>query len=94
MIHKLETELGGRNFSIETGKVAKQANGAVWIQFGETVVLVTACRVCNRRKGGRTPKEAGMPLRSRPREPHASAEYLFGRVLEQHDEWEDYIRGW
>ena len=44
MIHKVEIELGGRSLSIETGKVAKQANGAVWIQYGETVVLVTACR--------------------------------------------------
>lgn len=44
MIHKQELELGGRSLSIETGKVAKQANGAVWVQYGETVVLVTACR--------------------------------------------------
>ena len=44
MIHKQEMELGGRTFSIETGKVAKQANGAVWVQYGETVVQVTACR--------------------------------------------------
>ncbi len=44
MIHKLEIELGGRTLSIETGKVAKQANGAVWVQYGETVVQVTACR--------------------------------------------------
>jgi polyribonucleotide nucleotidyltransferase len=44
MIHKIETILGGRTLSLETGKVAKQAHGAVWIQYGETVVLVTACR--------------------------------------------------
>jgi len=37
-------ELGGRTLSIETGKIAKQAHGAAWIQYGETVVLVTACR--------------------------------------------------
>ena len=41
---KLEREIGGRNLSIETGRIAKQANGAVWVQYGETVVLVTACR--------------------------------------------------
>ena len=41
---KLEREIGGRNLSIETGRIAKQANGAVWMQYGETVVLVTACR--------------------------------------------------
>ena len=41
---KLEREIGGRSLSIETGRIAKQANGAVWVQYGETVVLVTACR--------------------------------------------------
>ena len=44
MIHKVETSLGERTLSLETGRVAKQAHGAVWIQYGETVVLVTACR--------------------------------------------------
>ncbi|MEW6754806.1 MAG: polyribonucleotide nucleotidyltransferase [Candidatus Latescibacterota bacterium] len=44
MIHKLERELGGRTLTVETGRVAKQADGAVWVQYGETVVLVTACR--------------------------------------------------
>ena len=32
---KLEREIGGRNLSIETGRIAKQANGAVWMQYGE-----------------------------------------------------------
>jgi polyribonucleotide nucleotidyltransferase len=43
-MNKLEHEIGGRTLSIETGRIAKQANGAVWLQYGETVVLVTACR--------------------------------------------------
>ncbi len=34
--------------------------------------LVTSCQTCNRRKGGHTPQEAHMPLRSRPRMPHWS----------------------
>ena len=38
----LSVELGGRTFRIEVGKVAKQASGATWIQFGETVVLTAA----------------------------------------------------
>ena len=38
---KVELELSGRTLSIETGKVAKQADGAVLVQFGETVVLGT-----------------------------------------------------
>ncbi len=38
---KVETELNGRKFSIETGYLAKQADGAVLVQFGDTVVLTT-----------------------------------------------------
>lgn len=47
MIHKVEAELGGRPLSLETGKVAKQAHGAVWICYGDTICLVTACRSQN-----------------------------------------------
>ena len=56
--------------------------------------LVTACPTCNRKKGGRTPKEANMHLRSTPKEPSASAAYLFGRHLTQNEEWRTYIEGW
>ncbi|GJM45265.1 MAG: polyribonucleotide nucleotidyltransferase [Gemmatimonadota bacterium] len=35
-------EIGGRTMSIETGRIAKQADGAVLIQYGESVVLCTA----------------------------------------------------
>lgn len=56
MIQKFETQLGGRTLSFETGRIAKQAGGAVWIQYGETVVLVTACRT-------NTPEDRGfLPL--------------------------------
>lgn len=44
MIHKLETTWGDRPLSIETGKIAKQAHGAVWVRYGDNIVLVTACR--------------------------------------------------
>ena len=43
MYIKKEIELNGKKFSLETGKFAKQANGAVVAQFGETVVLATVC---------------------------------------------------
>lgn len=56
--------------------------------------LVAACPPCNRRKGGRNPAEAAMALRRPPREPSASAEYLFGHLLDGHSEWSDYIKGW
>ncbi|MEX0887726.1 MAG: polyribonucleotide nucleotidyltransferase [Phycisphaeraceae bacterium] len=41
---RVETEIGGRTLSIESGKIAKQADGAVLVQYGETVVLGTAVR--------------------------------------------------
>jgi len=40
--HKIELEYSGRTLSIETGKMAKQANGAVVVRSGDTMVLVTA----------------------------------------------------
>jgi len=36
-------DIGGRNLIIETGKLAGQANAAVTVTYGETVILVTAC---------------------------------------------------
>ncbi|MCA1794174.1 MAG: polyribonucleotide nucleotidyltransferase [Desulfobacteraceae bacterium] len=42
MEKKLTAQIGGREFSISTGKIAKQASGAVVVQLGDTVVLVTA----------------------------------------------------
>lgn len=39
---RVERQIGGRILSIETGKIAKQADGAVLVQYGETVVLVAA----------------------------------------------------
>lgn len=42
MRNKIEKEWAGQTLSIETEKVAKQADGAVLVQYGETVVLVTA----------------------------------------------------
>ncbi len=38
----LKTEIGGRSLSLQTGKVAKQASGSVVVQYGESIVLVTA----------------------------------------------------
>ena len=42
IIHSEEIEIGGKKVRLETGKLAKQANGSVTVTFGETVVLVTA----------------------------------------------------
>jgi len=43
MHHQVSVEVGGRTLTLETGKVAKQANGAIWARYGDTVVLVSAC---------------------------------------------------
>nr|MBN1229145.1 HNH endonuclease [Anaerolineae bacterium] len=56
--------------------------------------LASACPACNRKKGGRTPEEANMPLLRQPGEPTASTEYLFGAMLETHSDWEVYLKGW
>jgi len=43
MTYRASAEIGGLQFSIEMGKVAKQADGAAYVSYGDTVVLVTAC---------------------------------------------------
>ena len=42
MIHKVELEIGGRTMTIECGRLANQANGAVTVQCGETIVFAAA----------------------------------------------------
>jgi len=44
MLHtnKVERDISGRKLTIETGKIARQADGAVMVRYGETVVLVSA----------------------------------------------------
>jgi len=41
MAIRIEKEIGGRTLTLETGAVARQANGAVWVQYGDTIVLAT-----------------------------------------------------
>jgi polyribonucleotide nucleotidyltransferase len=43
MFHTVEVDLDGRKITFETGKMAKQANGAVVVRSGDSVVLVSAC---------------------------------------------------
>lgn len=42
MVHRVEMQLGGRPLVLETGRLAKQANAAVTVHYGDTVVLCTA----------------------------------------------------
>lgn len=51
--------------------------------------VVTACRDCNHRKGGRTPEQANMVLLSTPRQPQYLAFALLGE-LERNDVWRKY----
>src|SRR5438552_6842192 len=50
-MHTRDISIGGRTISIETGRIAKQADGAVIVRLGDTMVLVTACADSNPREG-------------------------------------------
>ncbi len=50
-MHTRSVELGNRALSLETGKLAKQADGSVLVRMGDTVVLVTACHASSPRVG-------------------------------------------
>ena len=58
----------GRTISIETGKVAKQADGSVWLRMGNTVLLATVCAAKDA-----VPGTDFMPLQVDYRELYASA---------------------
>lgn len=51
MIHKVSCDFGGKTLTIETGKMAKQADGSVLVSYGDTRVLVTACCAANPKPG-------------------------------------------
>ncbi|HEX6851583.1 MAG TPA: polyribonucleotide nucleotidyltransferase [Candidatus Polarisedimenticolaceae bacterium] len=50
-MRRKEIEIGGKPLVVETGKVAKQADGSVMVRYGDTVVLVTACAAKEPRPG-------------------------------------------
>ena len=56
--------------------------------------LVTACQSCNHRKGGRTAEQAYMNLLHQPKEPPASARYIFARHLHENEDWLPFVEGW
>ena len=49
--NSFELEVGGRKLTIDTGKLAGQASGAVTTRYGDTVVLVTVCTSAEPREG-------------------------------------------
>ena len=54
--------------------------------------VVSACVACNRRKAGRTPKEANMKLMRLPSPPNGSPFYIIPyRYVQNRDEWHKYL---
>jgi polyribonucleotide nucleotidyltransferase len=51
MAHAVELDLAGRTLRLETGRVAKQADGSIWASYGDTVVLATAVASQNAKPG-------------------------------------------
>ena len=47
-LQRREIHVGSRTLTLETGKLAKQAHGAVIVRSGDTMVLVTASRAASR----------------------------------------------
>ena len=43
MVYQESIELGKHRLSLEIGRLAKQADGSVYLRYGDTVVLATAC---------------------------------------------------
>src|SRR5579885_3481109 len=43
MVHQESIDLGKQKLTLETGRLAKQADGAVYLRYGDTALLVTAC---------------------------------------------------
>ena len=57
--------------------------------------VTTACLSCNVRKGSRTPREAGMPLRQQPHRPLSTLSFEATRQMRagRHSEWAKYVIG-
>ena len=51
MVHTIELDVAGRTLRLETGRVAKQADGSIWASYGDTVVLATAVASQNAKPG-------------------------------------------
>ena len=51
MVYRESVELGNKKLELETGRLAKQADGSVYLRFGDTAALVTACALRETREG-------------------------------------------
>ena len=66
---------GGRKLVLETGKIARQADGAVMVTYGETVVLATVV-------GVKTPKKWEYSLKLGTSDKDAQTYELMNNILE------------
>ncbi|KAA3606505.1 MAG: polyribonucleotide nucleotidyltransferase [Calditrichaeota bacterium] len=78
MITRKEIELGGRKFSIEIGKVAKQADGTAWVRYNDTIALVTVVAAHEAR-----PDQGFFPLSVDYREKYYSAGKIPGGYIKR-----------
>jgi hypothetical protein len=53
--------------------------------------IVTCCIACNRRKGGRTPAEAGMRLLRHPKRPDSALVHITIEIRNAPESWRDYL---
>ncbi len=56
--------------------------------------LVSACRACNHRKGGKLVDEAKMALRRAPFQPRISTYYMLNQYLQSYSEWQKFVPEW
>ncbi|MRR38470.1 polyribonucleotide nucleotidyltransferase, partial [bacterium] len=78
MRHTREIEIGGKTFSLETGRFAKQADGAVMVRYADTMVLATVVAAKEPREG-----LDYFPLQVEYREKYASAGKIPGGFLKR-----------
>ena len=67
MSEKVTFQVGTGSITIETGKMAKQADGAVTVQLGETIVLVAAVGAANAKPGRISSRSRSITVRKPPR---------------------------
>jgi len=56
--------------------------------------LVSACKACNHKKGGKTLEEAHMTLRRQPYQPSVTTHYVLRHYLQSYTEWQKFIPEW
>ncbi len=56
--------------------------------------LVSACRTCNHRKGGKTLEESRIKLLHQPYEPKSNGYYILYQHLQSYEEWSKFVPEW